>query len=112
MPSDDDLKSEFADQGGKFPDRPIQFPVRSQKFPVPMRREFPRNSLDLLPYLASLSGSQGSLVTLPSSGEIQTIGSSATEQCGKLIGEGGGSFTASAYWKFESIPLQRRVGRT
>jgi len=33
--------------------------LRRKKFPVPMRREFPRNSLDLLPYLASLSGSQG-----------------------------------------------------
>ena len=43
----------------KFPDRPIQFPVTSKKFPVPMRREFPCNSLDLLPYLVSLCGSQG-----------------------------------------------------
>ncbi len=30
--------------------------LRRKKFPVPMRREFPYNSLDLLPYLASLSG--------------------------------------------------------
>ena len=27
-----------------------------KKFPVPMRREFPRKLLDLLPYLASLGG--------------------------------------------------------
>src|ERR1700751_5255342 len=33
--------------------------LRRKKFPVPMRREFPRNSLDLLPYLASLGGSLG-----------------------------------------------------
>ena len=28
----------------------------AKKFPVPTRREFPRNSLDLLRYLASISG--------------------------------------------------------
>ena len=33
--------------------------LRRKKFPVPMRREFPRDLLDLLPYLASVSGSQG-----------------------------------------------------
>src|ERR1700719_3426358 len=38
---------------------PAGFVLGRKKFPVPMRRKFPRNSLDLLPYLASLSGSQG-----------------------------------------------------
>ena len=79
--------------------------LRRKKFPVPMRREFPRNSLDLLPYLASLSGSQGlngqnslffprilgisetsSLVTLPSSDESSELRSRSSGSRSARIG--------------------------
>ena len=52
----DDPKSGFPDQAGKFPDPSIEFPVTPKKFPVPMRREFFRKSLYLLPYLGSFGG--------------------------------------------------------
>src|ERR1700719_4469762 len=35
---------------------PAGFVLGRKKFPVPMRREFPRKLLDLLPYSASLGG--------------------------------------------------------
>src|SRR5215469_3464096 len=56
MASGTSAKSGFPDLAGKFPDPPIQFPVTPQKIPVPMRREFPSKSLDLLRYLASFGG--------------------------------------------------------
>ena len=55
MPSDD-AKSGFADQAGNSLIARFHSLLCRKKFPVPMRREFPCDLLNRLPYLASPSG--------------------------------------------------------